>query len=57
MTRHDSPLTPAKTPGGCETCDREEEPASLAGDGTQSCVSQEEGRVKKKVHRPGLSSP
>lgn len=57
VTRHDSPLSPAKTPGECETCDREEEPTSLAGDSTQSCVSQGEGRVKKKVHRPGPSSP
>lgn len=77
MTRHDSPLSPvktpegmrpvigsrnqplaggvaqspspAKTPGGCETCDREQEPnPSLAGGGTQSCVSQEKGESEEE---------
>lgn len=36
-------------PGGCEPCDKEEGPTSLAGDGAQACVSQEERRVKEKL--------
>lgn len=35
----------------------EQEPALCTGGGTQSCVSQEKGRVKKNVHSPGLSHP